>query len=501
MSTATDEDRRRGGVGRAAAKGVAWNTLGSVGDRLIGFVALAIVVRLMRVDEAGVVMLATTLFELVMVVSQAGFGDRVIQHPAPDRRLIGTVYWTHMGLCAVAMALFFLAAPGVAALFGEPRLVPLLQVMSALLVTRAIANLPSALLAREMKFRAFTLAGMAAGLTGAAGGIGVALAGHPMWAVTVQLLVASLVFPALIFRAARWLPPLCFSGTEAWRTLGFALPLVGSAALTNAAQQVSTLLIGFFLPIEQVAVFRLAARLFDVMSHMLVLPVQRVLLTSFARMHHDRARLTDAFLNLLRVTAALACGAYGLVAGQGTAVMSILFGPAWSASGLVLALLALGAPGLVMRAFAAPSLVTVGRTRMVLAFTVATTLVLMALVSLATQSSVEAVAAAQTLTLWLTVPLSLWAFHLAFRVPRREALLTLPQPVLAGLAGAGASFAAAAFLARGWPEAPLLARTFAAGVPGAAAFVAAHFAAGPRRTLSTLRAVLALVRRPPAPAA
>lgn len=492
---AAPEPGPRGGIGRAAAKGVAWNTLGSVGDRLIGFIALAVVVRLMRVDEAGVVMLASTIFELVMVVSQSGFGERVIQHPDPDRRLVGTVYWTHMALCAVAMVLFFLAAPHLAVLFEEPRLVPLLQVMSALLVTRALANMPSALLAREMRYRALTLSGTGASLAGAVGGIGIAFAGYPMWAVTVQLLVASLIFPVLIFRASRWWPPLAFSLAECRLTLGFALPLVGSAGLTNAAQQVSTLLIGFFLPIEQVAIFRLASRLFDVMSHLLVLPVQRVLLAAFGRMRHDRARLTEAFLNLLRVTAALACGVYGLVAGQGTAVMSILFGHVWAPSGIILALLALGAPGLVMRSFANPSLVTVGRTRLVLAFTLAITLVLMLLVGAATQHSVEAVALAQTTTLLLSVPLSLWACSLAFGIPPATALATLPQPAIAGLAAAAASFAAAAWLGRAWPEGSLLLRVLAAGVPGGLAFAVVHVATGPRRTMATLRALMKLVRR------
>lgn len=487
-------ERPQGGVGRAVAKGVVWSTLGGVAERLIGFLSLAVVVRLMTLEEAGIAMLAASTFDVILNLSTAGFGERIIQNPRTDRRLEGTVFWLQMGVCTLLAIAFYLAAEPVAALYGEPRVVPLLHVMSVLIISRAVPVVPAALLARSMKYGALTLGTLLTSLASAAAGIAIALAGYPIWALVSQFLASSVVFAFYAWFVARWVPPLMFSWREAWRTITFSTPLLGSSLMTSLSTQVSTLMIGLSLPVDAVALFRVAARLYEVMGQVLLLPVQRVLLATFSILRDDRARAQDAFLSMLRVLAAVAFAAYALVAAQAHDIMRILFGPRWEPSGEILMLLAVGVVGLVVRAFVQASLTAVGRTRLVLLFTAATTVGMVVAVSVAARYSEAAVAAAQSGLLLATVPMSLLAFRLALGIPPLKALACLPQPLLAALAGAAASHFVALWIAPYLPVYPLP-KVIVAGAAGAIVFAAAHFALGPRRTRQTVAGVLALVRR------
>jgi O-antigen/teichoic acid export membrane protein len=487
--------RPQGGIGRAAAAGVMWTTLGGVFERLVGFLSLAVVVRLMTVEEAGIAMLAASVFDVILVVSSTGYGERIIQNPTIDRVLLGTVFWLQFAVCSAVAVVFYLLAGPVSVLFGEPRIVPLLQAMAVLIVTRALPIVPGALLARAMDYRRLTLATVITSLASAAAGISVALAGHPIWSLVAQFYASSIVYAVVAFALARWLPPLVFSPREAWRSITFGAPLLVAGSMTALSAQASTLMIGAFLPIDAVAFYRIASRLMEVMGQVLIIPFQRVLLTTFSALQPDRARIEEAFLGLMRALATISFAAYALVAAQGPAVMTILFGATWAGSGVILAILAAGVVGVIARTFVPPSLITVGRTRLVLLYTLVVTVALIGVVALASPHGVRAVAWAQAGLLIATLPLSLLAFRLAFSITPWKVLGCLPLPLLSALGGAVVSHLLARWLAGVLPALPLLVRVVAAGAAGAVAFAGVHFLLGPQRTRQTMLSLRKLIAR------
>ncbi len=481
-----------GGIGRATASSVAWNVIGQAADRLIGFAAFAIVVRLLRVEEAGLVMLAASAVDLFLALAFSGFGERVIQHRSPDRVLLGTVFWLQVGASVVLTGVFFAAAPAIAMVFGEERLTPLLQGLSALFVTYAAAIVPSALLARALRYKAITLASIAAGLAGGLAGVAVALTVSPLWALVVQRLVASLVYAGLALVAARFVPPLVFSRRQAGETLRFSGPLLGSALVTAVSAQAAPLMVGFFLPIEAVAYFRIASRLNEVINQFLISPINRVFLAVFVIIREDRARARTAFLNVLRVFAAAIYGAYALIGAEAGQVLALLFGPNWAVAGPVFSLLAIGAIGLPARAFVVAALTSAGRTPMVFQFsgTLALGTILATLVG-AQHDVLRVAAALSALSIAMILP-SLAALRVALGVPALDVLKALAVPLLAGLGAAAATWASGKAFA-GLAPTPL--PLFGAWAVGGVTFAALHLGLAPRRTLETIRAVLALVRR------
>jgi PST family polysaccharide transporter len=430
-----------GGIGRAAVGGVAWNLGSHVLDKLIGFAAFAFVVRLLTVELAGVVMLAVAAIDIVAVLAFSGIGSRIIQHHAPDQRLTSTAFWVQVSAMLLLMAGIQLGAGTAGRLLDEPRIVPLLHALSFVLLPQGVAIIPSSLLSRALRYRELSLCALASSSLGALGGVIVALAGHPFWALVTQRFVASIAFAVLSFVVSGWRPALVFDGPLAGETIRFAAPLMGSALTVSMHAQATTLIVGAFLPVEVVAFYRVATRLSEVLFQFSLGPVTRVFLSVFSLLRADRDRARRAFLNVLAVVAFVTFGAYGLVSGTASSVMVMLFGPAWAPAGPVFVLIALASVTLPLTAFISPALTAAGRTNLVFLFHLTNLLALLATVFAAVPFGLDAVlytAIGRSLAL---APLPFLALRAAFGLGPLQLLPVLLPPLsaalVAGVAGHG----------------------------------------------------------------
>jgi O-antigen/teichoic acid export membrane protein len=485
------------GIGRTAVGGVAWNLGGQVLDRILGFIAFAIVVRLLTVELAGVVMLAASAIDMVAVLAFAGVGDRIIQHHAPDRRMLSTAFWLQMGMTLVLVAGLSLGAGGIASLLGEQRIVPLLHVLALVLLPQAAAIVPSSILARRLRFRDLSLCSLGSSFLSAGAGITVALAGEPFWALVVQRMTATVVFMALVFWLTRWRPDAVFDRAIAGETLRFTLPLMGSALTQSVHTHASPVLIGAFLPIEAVAYYRVAARLADVVWQFSLGPITRVFLSVFSVLRADRERARRAFLNILTVVACVTYASYAIIAGTGPEVMTLLFGPEWALSGQVFTLMACAAITMPLGAFVGPALTAAGRTRLVFLFHLASLSAMLATVPIAAQFGLFAVLYTAIGRSVLLSPLPFFALFLAFGVTAPGLLAVLATPIAAAIAGGLVADQVIALVLPhlGTTRLALPAAILLAWAAGGTVFLVVQGALAYRRSREVVTMLLAMLRR------
>jgi O-antigen/teichoic acid export membrane protein len=479
------------GIGRAAVGGVAWNLAGQVLDRVFGFVAFAIVIRLLTVELAGVVMLAASAIDLVAVLAFAGVGDRIIQHHDPDRRVLSTAFWLQLAMTAVLILCIVLAAPTVAFLLGEQRIVPLLYVLAVVLLPQAAAIVPSSILARKLRYRELSLCSLASSFVSAIAGIAVAVAGEPFWALVVQRMVATVAFAALVFWLTRWRPEALFDRPIAADVLRFTIPLLGSALTQSAQSHASTLIIGAFLPVQAVAYYRVAARLNEVVWQFSLGPIVRVFLSVFSLLRADKERARRAFLNILAVVACITYASYALLAGSATEVMVLLFGREWAPAGPVFVLMALAAVMQPVSAFVSPALTAVGRTNLVFVFHLVNLLAMLATVPIAAQFGLMEVLYTTIGLRIVLSPLAFFAVRLAFGVSVQTLLVVLAPPLVAAVAGgivADRVIDLAATL-------PMPATLIVAWSAGGLVFLGVQLALAFRRSVEIVRMLLRMVRR------
>ena len=215
-----------------------------------------------------------------------------------------------------------------AAVNSTPELQNVILVMTLIIPLHALIVVQEALLYRDMDFRGLTLRTTSAALGGGAVGLAMALNGFGVWALVAQHLVKSLIDVIVLWRLSKWRPALSFSWRHAKELLGFSMgsALAGFGGFVN--DQADSLLIGIFFGPAAVGLYRLAARLVDVVTELTGRALAAVSLPELSRLQADPTRFIERFKMIATSSALVAIPICGVLAGSSDTVMALL-GDKW----------------------------------------------------------------------------------------------------------------------------------------------------------------------------
>ncbi|WP_291297974.1 oligosaccharide flippase family protein [Elioraea sp.] len=349
-------------LGRKATEGTLLSIGAAFGDRIIGFLVFALVVRYVEAREVGLVALCAQFVDLANAVATSGLGERVMQRRSLDPRVTATLFWTHALISLPVMLLLAALGPLLAWFLEEPLLQPLLLILSASLMLNVFVTVPAGLLAREMRYRPITLLSVLSTLVGGAVALTLAFTGYGLWALALQR-VAGVGFYALgTMVVTRYWPILAFDHSEFREAVRFALPLMGSQALIALPGVVTMTAIGRNLGVEAVGQLRIAQRLSELMVQLVISPVMRVFIPVFSAMSDNRERLRDMLRRVIDALALPVLPMFAVAAVVAGPLTRLAFGPGWDVSASLFQILSLAAPLVVVSTVTWPALVGIGRT-------------------------------------------------------------------------------------------------------------------------------------------
>lgn len=252
-----------------------------VAAKILGVVVLA---RLVSPAEHGRFAMAASLTLLFTLFRDFGAGAAAIQARALTAGQETALCWLHIGLGVILTGLTLAGAPAVAAFYGEPRVTPLLALMSASFALNGLNAWPRTLLGRELRFtelnRLETL--------GAAGGTAaMILAGaltRSAAAFAWFLLVSEGIMLIEAWRVCRWRPRAA-ADWPALRALSrTGLHLTGYNLLLYGLQQADTLLMGRWFGAAPLGLYNRAGQLLAQPTAHLATPFSQVLLPTLSRL-------------------------------------------------------------------------------------------------------------------------------------------------------------------------------------------------------------------------
>ncbi len=121
-------------------------------NRLIGFISTVILARLLDPDDFGIVALAYLVTALIGVLSNFGVHVALIQNKNPTVAHYNTAWTLRLIQMGVAALVVLLVAPLAADYFDEPRLTPVLRILSLGLVIAGFRNIGIINFQKEMRF-------------------------------------------------------------------------------------------------------------------------------------------------------------------------------------------------------------------------------------------------------------------------------------------------------------------------------------------------------------
>ncbi|MDQ4214264.1 lipopolysaccharide biosynthesis protein [Microbacterium capsulatum] len=330
-----------GDVSGRAASGVLWLTVQKWAVRLLGFVTIAVLTRLLSPADFGTVAAASTVLPFFFLLADLGFAAYIVQVDKSDQRMLSTAFWFSLGAGGVLCATLFGLAPVLAVVFHDDGVRPVLQALSLWVVLTAAGSVPMALLRRGMRFG--VLAGQGAAAAGVAQVVAMIMAfsGFGVWALVAQSLVAPAITTVLAWITSRWRPTFAFSRAE-FRVMGaFGGQVLGVEFVAMLRAWGEAAVISAVLGIGAFGYMTIAQRLVQVVQDLTGSAIVPVTQVAFAKIRDDEERLLAAYLRALRLTYFALSLPLTMLAVAAPLVVPIVFGRGWDQSYPVAQILAL----------------------------------------------------------------------------------------------------------------------------------------------------------------
>jgi teichuronic acid exporter len=344
------------GVGSA----IGWSyvlTAGRVGATVLVTFVLA---KLLGPSEFGVVAMATVFITVAQTILQQGLVSAIVQRdkltPEHLDAAFGVMVISGVVVCGAAAAL----SPVWALVNREPQLTVVCLSLSPLVLMQALTIVPEAVLRRDLQFRSVALRTLSASVVSGVVGVVLALMGAGVWALVAQSLVNAFVGLVVLWTVCPWRPSGSFklgAIRDLWK---FSVHSANAGLGSMLSSKADIIFTGLFFGPIATGIYRLAARLPDMLVDVTVRSLQQVALPSLSRLQKDRAEFIRHLTTLQHLGALTGLPLLGVLVATSGPLVDFL-GPQWAGTEVPLALLcgygALNAYGVLL----GPALQAIGQ--------------------------------------------------------------------------------------------------------------------------------------------
>jgi len=183
---------------RSLAHSVLWNASSDWGSQILTWLAFLVVMRLLTPEDFGVAALGVILMPYLGQITGFGIPRAVVAIRELTGDQLAQLTTVNVMLGALCFLFGLLMAKPFATFFRIPALAPVLIVTCSGLMLGAISGVPTAVLAKEMRFRFLSVLGAATAVIAAAATLLMAFLGFGYWALLLGNMAGALVRTAVI---------------------------------------------------------------------------------------------------------------------------------------------------------------------------------------------------------------------------------------------------------------------------------------------------------------
>lgn len=353
--------RRKDISGRHVLLGALVSLGGSVGSRILGFIALAVLARLLLPADFGIVATAMIFVGLFRALVSRQFHLALVREHELKESHFNTAFTLSFIWGTASGVLLFVSAGILSQWMGEPQIGPILRVMAFLLVLEGLQSPAFARFERDLDLRPDVLCEWIGKSAQYITSISLAFLFQSYWALVIGQLAFTVLRVSLSYIFAPYRPRIDFSHVKEFLSFGGWLSGTGLAGYALAFADIT--LIALRLGPASVGIYNLAAEIVRMATDYLAMPLARAIYPGLSAVINDKHRFRKAFLNsvqcLLGMMLPIGAG-LALVASE---VVSLLLGNNWSVAAPVIVILS-PAAAFATVSFAAQSVIMAeGRTR------------------------------------------------------------------------------------------------------------------------------------------
>lgn len=282
---------------RSLVRGMFWTGLSKWASQVLSWATTILVARMLRPEDYGIVGMAGTFVGVVSLLNEFGVGIAIVSLRSLTHQAVAQLNGLSV-ILGIAGFLFCvaLAAP-LANFYATPEVAPVVIVMAVGFVFSGFRSVPSALLQKELRFRALALVDGVQVFVQAAFMVAVAFAGFGYWTLVVGGVVGTLVGTL----ATLWVKTYAFarpSMAPLREAITFSWHIVLSRLSWAVQSNADSIVAGKMLGQAALGAYGMALSLAMVPVEKIAAVVSQVTTSLFAAVQKDPVALRRYFLSL-----------------------------------------------------------------------------------------------------------------------------------------------------------------------------------------------------------
>ncbi|MCK6408755.1 MAG: oligosaccharide flippase family protein, partial [Thauera sp.] len=173
--------------------------------------------RLLVPEDFGFIVTIQIFTGFVGLISGGGMGQALVQSKEAAERDFDVVFTAQLLIGAVIFAGFYVSAPWLAEVFGNPLYIDLIRVSAVSFLLRPFVNTRASALHRDMRFKERSLIGLVVGILTGVASIGLAMVGAGPWSLILSGILGSLITLVMLDHVSDRRPRLCLDYSVAQR--------------------------------------------------------------------------------------------------------------------------------------------------------------------------------------------------------------------------------------------------------------------------------------------
>jgi PST family polysaccharide transporter len=330
-------------LGGAVKTGIVWLIAERGAVQFLNVLSSVVLARLLTPNDFGIAGVAALFTGLSSRLSKHGFGMAIVQRRdlRPDH--VSTLFVTAIVMNGLTYGALVGISPLVGAYYGNPLIASVLSVSALNFLVRCVGVCPSALLRRQMNFRAITIGSIADYAVNIVVSAVLAWNGWGVWSLVYGGLAGGFTDKVVMLVAARWRPSLRASRRAFSELFGFGMGVSLKSTFTYCTDNVDNFIVSKWLGTAALGLYEKAFRLMDLPVKEMSARMVGVLFPAFARMQHDPERFRAAFRKILLAVALVGYPVFGTLIVLAPAIVHVMYGPRWSATVVPFQILCLAA--------------------------------------------------------------------------------------------------------------------------------------------------------------
>lgn len=298
--------------------------------KAVQFIRTVIVARLLFPDDIGLFGMATLAMGITDAFVQTGFNAAIVQEKGDVRKHLDSAWTVNVirGI-AVALFLFFIAAPFAGDFFEHEQVIPLIQALAFVVLINGFENIGIALLQRELRFGRQVVYDVSGVIAETITVIICAFIFKNAWALAFGVLAGRVVYLIASYALHPYRPRLSFDLAGAKHLFGFGKWIGASGIVTFFASSGDNMMAGKLLGASALGFYQLAFALGTLPAVEIGRVLGKVFFPAYSRIQEERERLTDAFLRVSRMIFLITIPASAGLMVLAPEIVSFVYGSRW----------------------------------------------------------------------------------------------------------------------------------------------------------------------------